>query len=116
MAEIIVPGAGLGGTLMPVGVPKTGFTIGSMVTAAAHNLGALLRGGAAAIRPSRNAVCLADFDDGGIAFAAQPQVPPRNVKRAAQGKWVHLAKVGFEKYFCAKSRRAGASRFMNAIC
>ncbi len=93
-----------GKTPVPVGVPKTGFMIESMVTATAHNLGALLRGGEATIRPSWNAICLADFGDGGVAFVAQPQIPPRNANWAAQGKWVHFAKVGFEKYFLHKIR------------
>ena len=47
----------------------------------------------------------ADFGDGGVAFVAQPQIPPRNVNWAASGKWVHLAKVGFEKYFLWKMRQ-----------
>jgi sulfide:quinone oxidoreductase len=95
----------MGPTPVPCGVPKTGFMIESMVTATAHNIGALVRGG----QPDRvgtwNAVCLADFGDGGIAFVAQPQIPPRNVNWSASGKWVHLAKVGFEKYFLRKLRK-----------
>ena len=31
-----------------------------------------------------NAICLADFGDGGVAFVAQPQIPPRNVNWAAE--------------------------------
>ena len=30
------------------------------------------------------------------------QLPPRNVTWAKKGKWVHLAKVAFEKYFLHK--------------
>jgi sulfide:quinone oxidoreductase len=33
---------------------------------------------------------------------ALPQIPPRNVTWANKGKWVHLAKVAFEKYFLRK--------------
>ena len=40
----------MGKTPVPVGVPKTGFMIESMVTATAHNIGALLRGEPAAAR------------------------------------------------------------------
>lgn len=40
--------------------------------------------------------------DSGIAFLAVPQIPPRNTTWAQQGKWVHLAKIGFEKYFMRK--------------
>ncbi|MDE1914791.1 MAG: NAD(P)/FAD-dependent oxidoreductase [Sphingomonadales bacterium] len=94
----------IGPTPVPVGVPKTGFMIESMVTAVAHNLAAQIDGQEPNEIPSWNAVCLADFGDGGVAFVAQPQLPPRNVNWSAQGKWVHLAKVGFEKYFLRKVR------------
>ena len=94
----------MGPTPVPVGVPKTGFMIESMVTAVAHNIAAELDGHAPDEIPSWNAVCLADFGDGGVAFVAQPQIPPRNVNWSSHGKWVHLAKVGFEKYFLRKVR------------
>lgn len=94
----------IGPTPVPVGVPKTGFMIGSMVTAVAHNLAAQIDGREPNEIPSWNAVCLADFGDGGVAFVAQPQLPPRNVNWSSQGKWVHIAKVGFEKYFLRKVR------------
>jgi sulfide:quinone oxidoreductase len=100
-----------GPTPVPVGVPKTGFMIESMVTATARNIGALLRGRAATTEATWNAVCLADFGDGGVAFVAQPQIPPRNVNWAAKGAWVHLAKVGFEKYFLRKVRRGESEPF-----
>ena len=94
-----------GKTPVPVGVPKTGFMIESMVTAIAQNLSDLLDGRPAAQQATWNAICLADFGDGGVAFYAQPQIPPRNVNWAAEGRWVHLAKVAFEKYFIGKIRR-----------
>ena len=65
---------------------------------------ALLKGDAPSAVATWNAVCLADFGDEGIAFVAQPQIPPRNVNWSSSGKWVHLAKVGFEKYFLHKIR------------
>ena len=51
-----------------------------------------------------NAICLADMGDTGAAFVALPQIPPRNVTWAKVGKWVHLAKVAFEKYFLMKMK------------
>lgn len=92
-------------TPVPVGVPKTGYMIESMVTAAAHNIRALLDGREPSDEPTLNALCLADFGDSGVAFVAIPQIPPRNVNWSSQGKWVHLAKIGFEKYFLRKVRR-----------
>ncbi len=95
----------MGPTPVPCGVPKTGFMIESMVTAAALNIGQCLRGQEPDNVATWNAVCLADFGDSGIAFVAQPQIPPRNVNWSSSGKWVHLAKVGFEKYFLRKVRK-----------
>ncbi|PWC32934.1 FAD-dependent oxidoreductase [Azospirillum sp. TSO35-2] len=92
-------------TPVPVGVPKTGYMIETMVTATARNIRALLDGRAPADEPTWNALCLADFGDSGVAFVAMPQIPPRNVNWAAQGRWVHLAKVGFERYFLRKVRK-----------
>lgn len=94
----------VGKTPVPVGVPKTGFMIESMVTATAANISALIQGRQPHEVASWNAVCLADFGDGGIAFVAQPQIPPRNANWSSSGRWVHGAKVGFEKYFLHKIR------------
>ena len=95
-------------TPVPVGVPKTGFMIESMVTATAHNIADLVAGREPSHIATWNAVCLADFGDNGVAFVALPQIPPRNVNWSSQGYWVHVAKVGFEKYFLRKVRN-GAS-------
>jgi sulfide:quinone oxidoreductase len=98
----------VGKTPVPVGVPKTGFMIESMVTATTHNIDRLIAGKPPNAQGTWNAVCLADFGDSGIAFVAQPQIPPRNVNWSSSGKWVHAAKIGFEKYFLHKIR-AGKS-------
>jgi len=105
----------VGKTPLPVGVPKTGFMIESMVTATATNIAALIRGEKPAAVATWNAVCLADFGDEGIAFVAQPQIPPRNVNWSSQGKWVHAAKVGFEKYFLHKVRQGKAETFYESL-
>ena len=41
----------------------------------------------------------------GAAFVALPQIPPRNVNWFKKGKWVHLAKIAFEKYFISKIKK-----------
>ena len=105
----------VGKTPLAVGVPKTGFMIESMVTATAENVGALLRGQEPKAVATWNAVCLADFGDEGIAFVAQPQIPPRNVNWSSQGKWVHAAKVGFEKYFLHKIRQGKSETFYEGL-
>jgi sulfide:quinone oxidoreductase len=98
-------------TPVPTGAPKTGFMIESMVTAAAHNIRAELDGKAGGEKATWNAVCLADMGDTGIAFVALPQIPPRNVNWFSEGKWVHLAKIAFEKYFIRKLKKGTSEPF-----
>jgi sulfide:quinone oxidoreductase len=78
--------------------------IESMVTAIVHNIANELAGKAPDTRATWNAICLADMGDTGAAFVALPQIPPRNVTWAREGKWVHVAKIAFEKYFLRKVR------------
>jgi len=91
-------------TPVPTGAPKTGYMIETMVTATAHNIRALLDGKEPDQKATWNALCLADFGDTGAAFVALPQIPPRNVNWFKEGKWVHLAKIAFEKYFIRKMK------------
>ncbi len=91
-------------TPVPTGAPKTGYMIETMVTAIVHNIAADLTGKPAKTRGSWNAICLADMGDTGAAFVALPQIPPRNVNWFKKGKWVHLAKIAFEKYFMYKMK------------
>jgi sulfide:quinone oxidoreductase len=101
----------MGPTPVPCGVPKTGFMIESMVSATARNIGEILRGREPKFQGTWNAVCLADFGESGVAFVAQPQIPPRNVNWSASGRWVHAAKIGFEKYFIRKMRKGESEPF-----
>ena len=107
-------------TPVPVGAPKTGYMIESMVAATALNIRDELNGLTPSHEATWNAVCLADFGDTGVAFVALPQIPPRNVNWFSEGKWVHLAKVAFEKYFMRKMKRGTTEHvfekmFMNAM-
>ena len=92
-------------TPVPTGAPKTGYMIESMVTATAHNIRDVLDGKEPTHKATWNAICLADLGDTGIAFVALPQIPPRNVNWYSEGKWVHLAKIAFEKYFMRKMKK-----------
>ena len=92
-------------TPVPTGTPKTGYMIESMVTATAHNIREQLDGKEPSHKGTWNALCLADFGDSGVAFLAMPQIPPRNVQWASSGRWVHLAKISYEKYFMRKVRK-----------
>jgi sulfide:quinone oxidoreductase len=91
-------------TPVPTGAPKTGYMIESMVTAIVNNIKAEVQGYIPSSTATWNAICLADMGDTGAAFVALPQIPPRNLTWARKGKWVHWAKVGFEKYFIRKMK------------
>jgi sulfide:quinone oxidoreductase len=49
--------------------------------------------------------------DTGLAFVAIPQIPPRNVNWMKSGKWVHFAKIAFEKYFLQKVKTGVSEPF-----
>ncbi len=92
-------------TPVPTGTPKTGYMIESMITAIVHNIKEVIAGKTPSHTGTWNAICLADMGDTGVAFVALPQIPPRNVNWFRKGKWVHLAKIGFEKYFIRKMKK-----------
>jgi sulfide:quinone oxidoreductase len=92
------------GTIVPTGAPKTGYMIESMVSAIVNNIRDEIEGREPSHKATWNAICLADLGDDGVAFVALPQIPPRNVTWAKQGKWVHMAKIAFEKYFIRKMK------------
>ena len=92
-------------TPVPTGTPKTGYMIESMVTAIVHNIADELADKKPSTYATWNAICLADMGDTGAAFVAIPQIPPRNVAWFKKGKWVHLAKIAFEKYFIRKMKK-----------
>jgi sulfide:quinone oxidoreductase len=91
-------------TPVPTGAPKTGYMIETMVTAIVHNIADEIAGKTPSWKGSWNAICLADMGDTGAAFVALPQIPPRNVNWFKKGKWVHLAKIAYEKYFLYKMK------------
>jgi sulfide:quinone oxidoreductase len=92
-------------TPVATGAPKTGYMIESMVTAIVHNIVHEMKGEELETRATWNAICLADMGDTGAAFVALPQIPPRNVAWFKKGKWVHMAKIAFEKYFIRKMKK-----------
>ncbi|GBG13091.1 sulfide:quinone oxidoreductase [Novimethylophilus kurashikiensis] len=91
-------------TPVPTGAPKTGYMIETMVTAIVDNICADIAGEKGTAKGSWNAICLADMGDSGAAFVALPQIPPRNANWMRKGKWVHYAKIAFEKYFMYKMK------------
>ncbi len=98
-------------TPVATGAPKTGYMIESMVTALVHNIEEELSGKSPSHTGTWTALCLADFGDTGAAFVAIPQIPPRNVAWFKSGRWVHLAKIAFEKYFIRKMKKGSSEPF-----
>lgn len=95
-------------TPVPTGAPKTGYMIESMVEAVKFNIRDTINGRMPEHHATWNAICLADMGDTGAAFVAMPQIPPRNLAWMKKGKWVHLAKVAFEKYFLRKMKKGNS--------
>jgi sulfide:quinone oxidoreductase len=95
-------------TPVPTGAPKTGYMIETMVTAIVDNIIAELAGKPAESKATWNAICLADMGNTGAVFVALPQIPPRNLNWYSKGKWVHWAKIAFEKYFIYKMKRGNS--------
>jgi len=98
-------------TPVPTGAPKTGYMIESMVSSAVQNIEAAIDGKEPYAKGTWTALCLADMGDTGAAFLAIPQIPPRNVAWFKKGKWVHLAKIAFEKYFIRKMKKGSSEPF-----
>ena len=97
-------------TEVPLGAPKTGQMTESMAMAVAHNIARELGEiRATPVKPSLEAICMADFGNTGIIFIAAPVVPDPSVGHrrhatALRGVWVNWVKNAFEWYFLMKMR------------
>lgn len=98
-------------TTVPTGAPKTSYMIESMVTAVVHNISSELNGREPQKEGTWSALCFVDMGDTGAAFLAAPQLPPRNIAWFKKGKWVHFAKIAFEKYFIRKMKKGSSEPF-----
>ena len=91
-------------TPVPVGAPESVYSIQKEAETAAGNILASIRGEALTSSTPQRAKWLSDMGDSGAAYLSEPQVPLRDINWMRQGRWVHLAKVDFEKYFVNKVR------------
>jgi len=93
-------------TPIPTGVPKTGYMSEHMAKTAAANIVAdITRGNHVELDPSHmKALCLLDAGDGGVYMVAEPVFPPQVKHTLRPGKWVHGAKIAFERYFIWKMK------------
>jgi sulfide:quinone oxidoreductase len=91
-------------TALDIGAPDSVYSIQKETETAVNNILASLRGESLASNIPQRARWLADMGETGAAYLTGPQVPLRDINWMRQGRWVHLAKVDFEKYFINRIR------------
>lgn len=93
-------------TLIPTGVPKTGWMSEVMARVVAQNIAADITGGEhrelpfGDIRP----LCIMDAGNQGMIIGLDRVFKPRKVEIMLPGPWSHWAKLAFERYYMAKMR------------
>ena len=91
-------------TPLNVGAPDSVYSIQKESETAVNNIVATLRREPLTSNIPQRARWLSDMGESGAAYLASPQVPLRDINWMRQGRWVHLAKVDFEKYFINRIR------------
>ncbi|MEW6132001.1 MAG: FAD-dependent oxidoreductase [Pseudomonadota bacterium] len=91
-------------TPLNVGAPASVYSIQKEVETAVGNIHAAIHGESLLSNVPQRARWLSDMGKDGAAYLSGPQVPLRDINWMRQGRWVHLAKVDFEKYFLNKVR------------
>ena len=89
-------------TGIPIGAPDSVYSIQSEVDTAVQNILAAINGNELISAVPRRAKWLTDMGESGASYLSEPQIPLRNINWLKQGRWVHMAKVEFEKYFINK--------------
>jgi sulfide:quinone oxidoreductase len=91
-------------TPLGIGAPDSVYSIQNETNTAVFNIVASIYGESMVSNIPQRAKWLSDMGDTGAAYLSGPQVPLRDINWMRQGRWVHLAKVDFEKYFINKIR------------
>ncbi len=91
-------------TPVPVGAPDSVYSIQKAGEIVVQNILAHLHDAPLTSHVPQRAKWLSDMGDTGAAYLSGPQVPLRDINWMRQGRWVHQAKVDFEKYFVNKIR------------
>jgi len=97
-------------TPLNVGAPDSVYSIQNETETAVYNIVAGIRGETPISNVPQRAKWLSDMGETGAAYLSGPQVPLRDINWMRQGRWVHLAKVDFEKYFVNKVRLQPAAQ------
>jgi sulfide:quinone oxidoreductase len=91
-------------TPVPVGAPDSVYSISKAGEIVVQNILALISDAPLVSHVPQRAKWLTDMGTTGAAYLSEPQVPLRDINWMRQGRWVHQAKVDFEKYFVNKIR------------
>ena len=91
-------------TYVPVGPPESVYSITRGVETVIQNILAHIGEAPLVSYVPQHAKWLNDMGRNGAAYLSEPQVPLRDINWLRQGRWVHQAKVDFEKYFVNKIR------------
>lgn len=96
--------AALEPTPMETGQPCSDFLKESMTSTVAGNLAEILSHRYPCYEPTGNGFFMINFGEKGAAFLAVPQNPPRNIDRIIEGRFVHIAQKGMERYHLSRLR------------
>ncbi len=101
-------------TPVPVGAPDSVYSISKAGEIVVQNILALIGDTPLVSYVPQRAKWLTDMGNTGAAYLSEPQVPLRDINWMRQGRWVHQAKVDFEKYFVNKIRLAPSGQAPSA--
>jgi sulfide:quinone oxidoreductase len=101
-------------TPVPVGAPDSVYSIQKAGEIVVQNILAQIGDAPLVSHVPQRAKWLSDMGNTGAAYLSEPQVPLRDINWMRQGRWVHQAKVDFEKYFVNKIRLQPADQAPSA--
>lgn len=101
-------------TPVPIGAPDSVYAIQKAGEIVVQNILAQLDGSPLTSHVPQRAKWLSDMGNTGAAYLSEPQVPLRDINWMRQGRWVHQAKVDFEKYFVNRVRLQPAGNTASA--
>ncbi|MDP1644066.1 MAG: FAD-dependent oxidoreductase [Thiobacillus sp.] len=101
-------------TPVPVSAPDSVYSIQKAGEIVVQNILAQIGDAPLTSYVPQRAKWLSDMGNTGAAYLSEPQVPLRDINWMRQGRWVHQAKVDFEKYFVNKIRLQPADQAPSA--
>ncbi len=101
-------------SLVPMGAPDSVYSISKASEIVVRNILAQIADEPLLSHVPQRAKWLTDMGNTGAAYLSEPQVPLRDINWMRQGRWVHQAKVDFEKYFVNKIRLQPAGQTPSA--